>query len=83
MHRSDYDHISAGAASLPKARRLLRPRRVAELLNCSISMVYKLVANEHLKAFQLGRELRIREISVDEYLAKNERTPCPTTNPRS
>jgi len=49
---------------------------VAELLKCSLTTVYQLVADGQLKSFRLGGKLgqyRIRRFSIDEYIANKEK----------
>jgi len=50
--------------------RLLTVNEVADLLRVSRMTVYRLIKEGQLKALRVGRNYRLREDDVDEYLSK-------------
>jgi excisionase family DNA binding protein len=50
--------------------RLLTVNEVADLLRVSRMTVYRLIKEGSLKALRVGRNYRLREDDVDEYLRK-------------
>jgi len=49
------------------------PRRVAQLLSISPSMVGKLIASGELPAFRAGRSVRVQLIDLVEFMDRNQR----------
>lgn len=52
--------------------RALRVPEVAVHLRCSEGQVYRLVADGRLRAFRVGRMLRIRESAIAEFIQRQE-----------
>jgi excisionase family DNA binding protein len=50
--------------------RLLTVNEVADLLRVSRMTVYRLIKDGQMKAIRVGRNYRLREDDVDEYLSK-------------
>jgi excisionase family DNA binding protein len=50
---------------------LLTPKQVAEKLNISLSMVYKLIRDKRIKYVKIGRSKRIPAEALDEFIQKN------------
>ena len=51
---------------------------VAELMRVSKMTVYRLIHSEELPAVQVGRNFRVRESAVNEYLGSSEYTSTKT-----
>ena len=56
----------------PVARRLLRIEDVAERLNVSRSMAWKLTNDRVLPSIRIGRCVRFRPEDIDRYINVNE-----------
>jgi excisionase family DNA binding protein len=52
----------------PNAQRLLRPKQVAERLECSYSMVLALIRRGDLLAVHVGRLPRVRDVDLAAYI---------------
>jgi excisionase family DNA binding protein len=52
----------------PAKGRLLRWDQVAERLNISRAKVYRLIAQGHFVALNVGRSVRITEASLDDFI---------------
>lgn len=51
---------------------------VADLMRVSKMTVYRLIHSEELPAVQVGRNFRVRESAVNEYLGSSEYTATKT-----
>ncbi|MGV0407904.1 helix-turn-helix domain-containing protein [Corynebacterium resistens] len=51
---------------------------VAKLMRVSKMTVYRLIHSEELPAVQVGRNFRVRESAVNEYLGASVYTPSQT-----
>lgn len=51
---------------------------VADLMRVSKMTVYRLIHSEELPAVQVGRNFRVRESAVNEYLGSSEYTASKT-----
>jgi len=49
---------------------LLRPDEVAEVLNISKSLVYKLLQQGQIPAVRFNKTVRIRQVDLDNYIDK-------------
>jgi excisionase family DNA binding protein len=49
----------------------ISPRAAAELLAVSVKLVYKLAARGELEVLKVGRTIRIRTASLQEFIARN------------
>lgn len=64
-------------------QRLYTPEEVAEMLNISLSMVYKLVRNKEIDHIRIGRSVRFTEQAINEYLFDNSvEAICTASNLR-
>jgi len=55
--------------------RVLSPAQVAERLQVSTETIRRLCRERQLKAIRIGRQWRIREQDLEEYLDRNSREP--------
>lgn len=46
--------------------------QVAQILNCSRQTVMKLIGANKLKAFRVGRDFRVRESDLKEFIEREE-----------
>lgn len=58
-------------------RKLLRVDQVAEVLNISQSMVYKLVENGSLPHLRIGRAIRVVEAELEAWIEEQKSIPEP------
>ncbi len=57
---------------------ILTPKEVAIALRIPIRATYRLIRKQGLRAFRVGRKLRILSVDFDEYLrCQRERGPTP------
>jgi len=59
---------TATISSLQTPPRLLRPRQVAERLECSYSMILALIRRGDLRAVYVGRLPRVRDVDLAAYI---------------
>lgn len=57
------------------AERLLRIEDIAERLNVSRSMAWKLIAIGQLRSIRIGRSVRVRPADLEEFVAGAVREP--------
>jgi len=50
--------------NFPKPQRSFKLTTVAQLLDCSLPTVYRMIASEKMKAFQLGSDKRVTESEI-------------------
>lgn len=77
MHEHTYSGPDTTATApapyaTPQPQRSMSPDRAGEILGTSGRQVRRLVAAGELRAFRLGRVLRITEAAIAEYQAKHE-----------
>jgi excisionase family DNA binding protein len=52
--------------------RAFKVRQVADGLNCTEAAVYRLIAAGDLKAFRVGRQIRVRESAIADFISRQE-----------
>jgi len=50
---------------------LLRAEQVAEILNVSLSMAYKLMKRGEIQTVSIGRSKRVKQTDLNEYIENN------------
>jgi len=62
--------MSRDETSSVERNRLLRPEEVADLLNISKSLVYKLLQQRQIPAVRFNKTVRVRQVDLDNYINK-------------
>lgn len=59
---------------MTKKEKTIRADQAAEILDCSVRHIYRLISEAHLKAFKIGRSrgLRIIEKSVFDFIDRQK-----------
>lgn len=54
---------------------LLTPERVAEILNVKLPKVWSMLRSKELPGIHIGREWRIEQSALNEYIRRNRNIP--------
>jgi excisionase family DNA binding protein len=69
---SDRDH--GGDRILPDSKKLLKAKEVADILQVSRSMAYRMMQREEIPTVRVGSAVRIRGSDLEEFIKRGKDT---------